>query len=330
MSSLDAALDIVFAGNPEFAVPSLEALASSRHRVRLVIAAPSRRAGRGLQRVVSPVHSAAERLGLPVDQVDARDRRALLRCLEAVSPDVLVVVAWGGMIPRKVLQSPGLTALNVHASLLPRWRGAAPVERAIMAGDSLTGVTIMYMAAGLDEGDIMLQRELPLDGTETGGGMRGMLAAMGADLLVQAVELLAAGKAPRRPQGEAGVTWAPKLTPADERISWEMAADVIDRVVRALSPSPGAHFGHAGTLVKLLAGRVATAQPLIGAASSSGSDTSGITPGTIIGLDADSLVVATGQRAYLLDRVKPAGSREMTGAGFARGRRLGPGDRLAE
>jgi methionyl-tRNA formyltransferase len=271
------------------------------------------------------VHRAATALGLDVVELDPGDAGGLAARLASLQPDVVAVAAWSGMLTSKALAQGRLAALNVHASLLPRWRGAAPVERAIMAGDAVTGITIMYMALELDAGDILLQAEMPISAADTGATLTASLADLGGRCLVQSLDMLSTGTAARCPQDPGGVTWAPKLSSEDERITWLMPAPTLVLTVRALSPDPGAHFVHCGRRVKVLAAE-AVAAP-------TGATAPPAAPGTVLGIDGRSgsltVCLAEGAAARIL-RVKPAGGREMSGAAYAFGRRLGPGDRVSE
>ncbi|HKX60022.1 MAG TPA: methionyl-tRNA formyltransferase, partial [Steroidobacteraceae bacterium] len=192
---MDAGLAVVFAGTPEFALPSLDAIAASRHRIRTVLTQPDRPSGRGRHVAASPVKERALELGLPVVQPASLKDGEAARGIAALAPDVMVVVAYGLLLPPEVLALPRLGCLNVHASLLPRWRGAAPVARAILAGDGETGVCIMRMEAGLDTGPVMLARATPIGARETAGELEARLAAMGGELIVEALDTLAAGRA---------------------------------------------------------------------------------------------------------------------------------------
>ncbi|MDP2872681.1 MAG: methionyl-tRNA formyltransferase [Bacillota bacterium] len=325
-----AGLSIVFAGTPNFAVPCLESLARSRHRVTHVVTTPDRPAGRGLRAAPSPVRRAADALSIPVVLLPARDPGALADFVEGACPDMVTVVAWGGLLSGRCIRAPRLAAVNVHASLLPRYRGAAPIERALLAGESTTGVTVMYLAEELDAGDILIQREVAIPPGADSGRMRAMLAAAGAELLVRAADLLSCGLATRTAQDERFVSWAPKLRPADERMSWHAGASEIVNRVRALSPRPGAFFTIAGERVHVL--QAGVAQEAAGApgrdARSAGPQA---VPGSVLGRRGDSLLVAAGDdTAVVLDVVRPAGGRTMSGAAWANGRRLARGSAIQE
>ena len=228
---------VAFAGTPEFAVPSLQALLRSAHTVVGVLTQPDRRRGRGQRVTPSPVKVAAG-TSVPVDQPASLKTPAERDPLAAWRPDVLVVVAYGLLLPRAVLEIPRLGCVNLHASLLPRWRGAAPVERALLAGDETTGVTVMLMDEGLDTGPVLLQRSVPIEPDDTGGRLRGRLAELGAPLLLEALQGLGEGTLRPCPQSAAGVTYARKLDKREAPIDWSQPAERIERQIRALEPWP--------------------------------------------------------------------------------------------
>lgn len=228
---------VAFAGTPEFAVPSLLALMRSAHSLVGVLTQPDRPRGRGQRVTPSPVKRAAG-TSVPVDQPASLKSPAERAQLMAWHPDVLVVVAYGLLLPKAVLEIPRLGCLNVHASLLPRWRGAAPVERALLAGDEMTGVTIMLMDEGLDTGPMLLQQSIPIAPEETGGSLREKLATLGATLLLDALQGLSQGTLHPRPQPAAGATYARKLQKSEAPIDWSRPAAQIERQVRALQPWP--------------------------------------------------------------------------------------------
>jgi len=251
---MDAGLAVVFAGTPEFALPSLDAIAASRHRVRAVLTQPDRPSGRGRHVAASPVKERALELGLPVAQPASLKDGDAAREIAALAPDVMVVVAYGLLLPPSILALPRHGCLNVHASLLPRWRGAAPVARAILAGDAETGVTLMRMDEGLDTGPIVTAERLPLGPRETAGGLHDRLAELGARLVVDTIARLARdGALASRPQPTEGVTYAAKIERSDRAVDWESRAEAIDRKVRALSPAPGALAGWQGAQVRIVA-----------------------------------------------------------------------------
>ena len=245
---------IVFAGTAQFAVPSLRALHAAGHEISLVITQPDRPAGRGMKVAASPVKVAAQELGLPVYQPERIREPEALERIRAVSPDLLVVVAYGQIIPRSVLSVPRLGAINVHASLLPRWRGAAPINRAILAGDRETGVSIMKMDEQLDHGPVLAVRETPIGEREDAFDLTTRLAQMGAELLVQTLENLDGVGAVA--QDHARATPAPKLSKEEGELEWSMDARDIDRRVRGLQPWPGATLPTPRGRVKVLRGHV--------------------------------------------------------------------------
>lgn len=289
-------MKIIFMGTPAFSVPVLEALVAA-HEVVCVYSQPPRPAGRGKTDRPGPVHQRATELGLtlrhPVSLRDAATQAELA----ALQADVAVVVAYGLILPQAVLDAPRLGCLNIHASLLPRWRGAAPIHRAIMAGDAETGVCIMRMEAGLDTGPVLLRQATAVGGEETTADLQVRLAAIGAALIVQA---LAALPLPAAPQPAEGVTYAAKIDKAEARIDWTRPAVQVDRQIRGLSPFPGAWCEMAGERVKLLRCRVA---PGTGA------------PGQVVG----PMVIACGQGAVEITLAQREGKRAMAPADFLRG-----------
>ncbi len=241
----------VFAGTPEFAVVGLEALCKAGHELILALTQPDRPSGRGLEPAPSPVKLAATALGVAVYQpVTLRDPAVHAR-IRAAQPDVLVVAAYGLILPQAVLDIAKWGALNIHASLLPRWRGAAPIQRAILAGDSVTGVCIMQMDAGLDTGPVLLRAETPIGHEDTAGTLHDRLAPLGATLLVDALRGLEQGTILPSPQSSEGVTYAPKIAKSEARIDWARPAPEIGRHVRAFNPFPGAVARMRDTEVKV-------------------------------------------------------------------------------
>ncbi|WP_103172181.1 methionyl-tRNA formyltransferase [Paracoccus sp. SY] len=247
---------VIFMGTPEFSVPALRAIAA-RHEVVAVYSQPPRAAGRGQKPRPSAVHRAAEELGIEVRTLlrlrDAADQADFA----ALRADVAVVVAYGLILPQPVLDSPRLGCLNIHASLLPRWRGAAPIHRAVMAGDAETGVAIMQMEAGLDTGPVLAEARTVIGAEETTADLHDRLAAMGADLVVDVLDRL---PLPAVPQAAEGVTYAAKIDKAEARVDWTRPAAEVDRLIRGLSPFPGAWCEIAGERVKLLRSRVVAGQ----------------------------------------------------------------------
>ena len=302
-----------FLGNAPWSVPSLRALASSRHRVKVAVTRVPRPAGRGGRLTPTAVAAAARELGLPVVEAAAAREGAGLEAIAAAAPDVLAVVAYGEILPPDVLRIPRIAPVNVHFSLLPALRGAAPVQRAILWGHERTGVTTIEMDAGMDTGPILLQRETSIEPDEDAGALGARLASMGAGLLVETLDALAAGTVDPTPQEDSLATYAPRITSDDERIDWSRPAEEIVRQVRALSPEPGAWTTFRGMRVKVLAAR---------SHGGFGWTSYPPKPGRItIGDDGQLIVHAGDGRAVHLDAVAPAGRRRMTGAEFARGNR---------
>lgn len=292
---------IAFMGTPDFALPTLKALANSNHEVVAVYSQPPAPAGRGKKERKSPVHQWAEGAGIPVftpKSMKDADEQAAFKALDL---DVAVVVAYGQILPQVVLGAPRFGCVNVHASLLPRWRGAAPIHRAVMAGDEKTGVCIMQMEAGLDTGPVLTRAETDIAGSDTTLSLHDRLAEMGGDLIVEAIEGLAAGTLQADPQAEEGVTYAHKIDKAEARIDWSQEAMMVDRKVRGLFPFPGAWTTLDGERLKLLAG---TREDAVGE------------PGTVLD---DSLLVACGQGAYRIDRAQRAGKAAMDRNDLLRG-----------
>lgn len=247
-------MKIIFMGTPEFSVPVLEALAA-HHEILAVYTQPPRPAGRGKADRQSPVHQKALALGLPVRHPARLKDPADQAAFAALGADVAVVVAYGLILPQVVLDAPRHGCLNIHASLLPRWRGAAPIHRAIMAGDSKTGVCIMQMEAGLDTGPVLMRQEIPIGSQDTTADLHDRLSAMGAALIVQALDQLPNLTA--QPQPDDGVTYAAKIDKAEARVDFHQPAVAVDRLIRGLSPFPGAWVQIAGERVKLLRSQVA-------------------------------------------------------------------------
>ena len=302
-----AALRLAFMGAAAFAVPALDALAASHHTIACVYSQPPRPAGRGRKERPTPVHARAAELGLDVRtpaSLKGPDEQA---AFAALGLDVAVVAAYGLLLPRAILEAPKLGCVNLHPSLLPRWRGAAPAAHAILAGDSVTGMTIMQMDEGLDTGPILAQATVPMPPRATTTSLEEHLAAMGATMLLDVLEDLAEGRADARAQSEAGTCYASKFAKEDGRLDWARPADELDRIVRALSPWPGAFFALGDTTEKVLA-----AEPAEGRGA----------PGTL--LDRE-LTIACGTGALRLLEVQRAGKPATDGAAFLRGLRLDPG-----
>ncbi|WP_299876332.1 methionyl-tRNA formyltransferase [uncultured Sulfitobacter sp.] len=299
---------VVFMGTPDFSVPVLEALVEAGHEVVAVYCQPPRPAGRGQKERPSPVQARAEALGLQVRYPVSLKTAEVQAAFATLGADVAVVVAYGLLLPQVVLDAPVQGCLNIHASLLPRWRGAAPIHRAIMAGDAETGVCIMQMEAGLDTGPVLLRRETPIGAVETTAQLHDRLSVMGAAAVVDALGRL--DSLTPMPQPEDGVTYAAKIDKAEARIDWSRDAVEVDRLIRGLSPFPGAWFVHEGVRVKAL-----------GSVLERGTGA----PGEVLD---DALCVACGQGAVRLTRLQRAGKAAQDADVFQRGAQIAAGARL--
>ena len=292
---------VIFMGTPDFSVPVLDALVEAGHDVVCVYCQPPRRAGRGKKERPTPVHARAEALGLPVRHPSSLRTEEAQAEFAALGADVAVVVAYGLILPQPVLDAPRRGCLNIHASLLPRWRGAAPIHRAIMAGDAQTGVCIMQMEAGLDTGPVLLREDTPIGTDETTGDLHDRLSAIGASLIVQALDRIDALTPETQP--EDGVTYAAKIDKAEARVDWSRPAAEVDRLIRGLSPFPGAWTEIAGERVKLLRSRVVAGE---GA------------PGSVLG----GFVIACGSGAVEITQVQREGRRPVTAEEALRGMQM--------
>ena len=302
-------LRIVFAGTPDFAVPALEALRESCHQVVGVLTQPDRPAGRGRKIEPGPVHQCAIDAGFDVLQpLTLRDPDAV-SWLEARSPDVIVVVAYGLLLPAGVLALPAMGCVNIHGSLLPRWRGAAPVARAVLAGDERSGITLMQMDAGLDTGPMLATRAIPITATTTGQQLHDQLAQLGAGMLVPTLEQLCRGEIEPVAQDDEQACYADKLHKEEARIDWHQSAVSIDRRIRAFIPWPVAESLFQKQRLRIWSSSVDGVdcdQP----------------PGTIIAADHRGLQVACGQGVLQIESLQPAGKRVMSAADFARSRNV--------
>ncbi len=301
---------LVFAGTPEFAAVSLAALLAARHEVTLVLTQPDRPAGRGRKPQAPAVKQLAEKHGLAVLQPPTLKDPSAQAAVAAQRPQAMVVAAYGLLLPPALLVLPARGCINVHASLLPRWRGAAPIQRALLAGDAETGVTIMQMDEGLDTGAMLLQRAIPIESADTTGTLHDKLATLGAGLLVEA---LATNPAPRAQEGTAA-TYAARIVKGEADIDWRRAAVEIERQVRAFDPAPGAQAWLAGAALKIWRAGVV---PGAGAA-----------PGTVIAAEPDGIVVACGQDALRISELQRAGGRRLAAQAFLSGFRIERGARF--
>lgn len=318
---------IAFLGTPDFAVPCLTALEPAGHEVVLVVTQPDRPKGRGRRLEPPPVKKAALERGYPVFQPEKPNRPENVATIAAARPDALVVVAFGAILKRPLLELAPKGAINVHASLLPRHRGMSPIQRAVWDGDAETGVTTMYMDEGVDTGDMILMEKTPIGPDETAGELHDRLASLGARLLVDTLARLETGTAPRVPQPAAGATYAGRLDKADGLLDWRQPARRLHAQARAVTPWPGATVLFGGESLLVLACRPVDDDPASAARGPSAPAATGgpSAPGTILGTRGDALRVATGHGALDLVQVRPAGRATMTGAEFARGRRLAEG-----
>lgn len=301
-------LSLIFAGTPEFSVPALEALIASRHRVVAVYTQPDRPSGRGQQVTMSAAKQCALRHEIPVEQPPTLKDVAAVERLAHWSSDLMIVVAYGLLLPKNVLETPRLGCVNIHASLLPRWRGAAPIQRAIQSGDQETGITIMQMDVGLDTGPMLLERVTPIGPRETAATLHDRLASIGAEAIVEAIDTIAAGRATPRAQPQEGATYAAKIRKEEALIDWTKPAVEIDRLVRAFNPWPIAETRWNGQQL-----RVWEASPLATKVSAA--------PGTVIATSAAGIDVATGHSVLQLTRVQAAGRKAMPAADFLKANR---------
>jgi methionyl-tRNA formyltransferase len=301
-------LRIAFAGTPDFAVPALQALVRSPHSVVGVLTQPDRPKGRGQQLAASPVKQAALAANLPVAQPQTLKTEEGRAALVGWEPDVLVVVAYGLILPPVALAIPALGCVNIHASLLPRWRGAAPIQRAILAGDEESGTTIMLMEAGLDTGPMLLQKRLRIEPDDTGGSLHDRLSAQGAEVIVEALESLAGGKLKPQPQPAEGVTYAAKLQKSEAPIDWATSAQDIERKVRAFNPWPIAETLQNGEQLRVLR---AHAEPDESAHPGQQA------PGTILSVSERAILVQCGLGRLAIAEVQRAGRRPVTARDFA-------------
>ncbi|HYW04375.1 MAG TPA: methionyl-tRNA formyltransferase [Gammaproteobacteria bacterium] len=306
---------IVFAGTPEFAVPTLEALAASDRDLAAVYTQPDRRAGRGRRTQAPPVKRRALELELPVRQPATLREPEVRRALAGLRPDLMVVVAYGLILPPEVLAIPRLGCVNVHASLLPRWRGAAPVARAILAGDRETGISIMRMDAGLDTGPLLLQQPCAIEPEDTAGSLTARLAALGARGLLEALPGIETGSLLPRPQPREGVTYADKLRKDEAAIDWRRSAVLIERQVRGLNPWPVAQTPFDDAVLRIWRAR-ALPQAADGA------------PGTVVAAGRDGIDVATGEGRLRLLEAQLPGGRRISGTDLANAGRVPSGTRL--
>ena len=304
---------LIFAGTPAFAAQALASLLAAGHDVVLALTQPDRPSGRGLKPTPSPVKVLAQERGLAVFQpTGLKDLQAQER-LRTAGADAMVVAAYGLILPAAVLGLPRLGAINIHASLLPRWRGAAPIQRAILAGDARTGISIMQMDQGLDTGAVLAAESLPIAADDTAASLHDKLAELGARLIVTTLAQLEHGRRKAQVQDAAGVTYAAKISKNESAIDWNEAATAIERKVRAFNPAPGASMAINACPVKVWRARVFAAE---GA------------PGTILQTDATGIVIACGTQALCIQELQRAGGRKLATAQFLSGFPLAAGERV--
>jgi len=304
---------IVFAGTPTFAERALAAVLDSGHDVALVLTQPDRPSGRGLRPVASPVKRLALERGLALHQPDTLKEPAAAAPIAAARPEILVVAAYGLLLPPAVLEIAPQGAVNIHASLLPRWRGAAPIQRALLAGDSETGVAIMKMEAGLDTGPVMLERRVAIAANDDSQTLHDRLAALGAEAIVEALAGIAAGRARWVPQALEGMSYARKIDKSEATVDWSRPCAELERKLRAFRPSPGAQSNLRGEALKLWRARC-----VAGTAS----------PGEVIAAGAGGIVIACGEGALEVQELQRAGGKRLAAAEFLRGFPVTAGERL--
>ncbi|MBW1918128.1 MAG: methionyl-tRNA formyltransferase [Deltaproteobacteria bacterium] len=307
---IDRPWRLIFMGTPEFARPSLRALLEAGQEVLAVVTQPDRRCGRGRKLSMPPIKEEAQAWGVPVWQPPRVRQQEVVRALAELHPELIVVVAFGQLLPAEVLTIPSVGALNVHASLLPRHRGPAPINWAIIQGNSVTGVTIMWMDAGMDTGPIFLTEAVKITEADTAGSLTARLASLGAELLLQALNKLQQGEIIRQPQPMEGISYAPPLTRQMQHLDFDRPAMEVARWVRGLDPRPGAFATYQGKTLKVFQARVAQESGDLAP------------PGTVLQVTNRGAEVACGQGSVWLPEVQLAGSRRMPAQEFARGHLL--------
>lgn len=311
---------IVFMGTPEFAVPSLQQLHGSRHTIQLVVTQPNRPSGRGKKLVPPPVKVAAEAAGLPVRQPERLSAPEIRQEIESLAPEAVCVVAFGQKIPRWLLRLPRHGCINVHPSLLPRWRGASPVAATLLAGDIETGVTTMLLDEGWDTGPILLRATTPVTPADNAGELEGRLARLGARLLLETLDAMEQGTLVPTPQPREGVTYAPKVTTEDGRLDFTRPAEELVRRIRAFTPDPGAFTFYDGSRLRIWKAHTTSAAAAPG-------DQPAAEPGQIVSTRPE-LAVQTGEGLLVIDVLQPAGKKPMAAADYLRGHPLPVGSRF--
>lgn len=306
---------ILFMGTSPFACPALEALAARMEEVVGVFTQPDKPQGRGLKVTISAVKALAERNNLPVYQPERINQEKSFECIKALTPDVIVVVAFGQILPRHILEYPRWGCINVHASILPKYRGAAPINWAITRGEKITGVTTMLMDEGLDTGAILMQRKIEILPEETAGELHDRLAQLGAETLIETLEKWQKGALTPRVQHDADATFAPRLIKEDGLIDWERPAEVICNQIRGMDPWPGAYTYLGEKRLKLFRGRLIKKE-------------SGKKPGTVVDTGDEGITVSTGAHHLLITEVQLESRKRVAGKTFLRGHPVPPGTRL--
>jgi methionyl-tRNA formyltransferase len=307
-------MKLIFAGTPDFAARAMQALLHAGHNVALVLTQPDRPAGRGMSLSMSPVKQLALANGLNVLQPASLKQTEIQAQLAAIQADAMIVAAYGLILPREVLAIPRLGCLNIHASLLPRWRGAAPIQRAILAGDRETGITIMQMDAGLDTGPMLTRFPVAIEEKETSQTLHDKLAALGAEAIVSTLNQLQQGALPGQIQDVSQATYAAKLSKAEARLDWRLPARVLERAVRAYNPFPVAQSLFKGDVWRVWQAAIRE-------------DESG-QPGEILRADRDGVLVSCGQGALLLQEMQKAGGKRLSAGQFLQGTPVAAGDRF--
>ncbi|MBM7855740.1 methionyl-tRNA formyltransferase [Desulfohalotomaculum tongense] len=303
---------IVYMGTPDFAVPCLEKIMEQKHHLLAVITQPDRPKGRGKKLQPPPVKVVAESYNLPVYQPEKIKTAQFLQTLKELNPELIVVVAYGKILPKEILDLPPLGCVNVHASLLPKYRGAAPIHWAVINGEKETGVTTMYMNEGMDTGDMILSKSIPIDDDDTVGEVHDRLAALGAEVLGETLTLIASGSAPRVPQDHSQATYAPILKREHELINWNRSAREIKNQIRGMNPWPGTYTKLEGRVLKIW-----RAEIVAGSSKEK--------PGTVISSTNDQLVVQTGAGCLSITELQLQGSKRLGICDFLRGRKVPPG-----
>lgn len=310
---------LIFAGTPEFAASALEALIQAGHDIALVLTQPDRPAGRGMQLKPSAVKVLSLQHGLNIAQPISLKDPSTHAALAAIQADLMIVAAYGLILPLAVLEIPRLGCLNIHASLLPRWRGAAPIQRALLAGDTQTGITIMQMDVGLDTGAMLLREQMPIAAQDTAQSLHDKLAALGAMAIVKTLHLMLQGPLAAEVQAENAATYAAKITKAEAHINWSQDVVAVARAVRAYNPVPGAFTLRAGESLKIWSAR----------AFEDYAANDNNTPGTILSADNNGIVVACGKGALSIMELQRAGAKRLNAAQFLTGLTIAPGERWA-